>query len=158
MQPAIAVKCLRDHIDSANTLGNLNQFGQQSYNFFESSLSSIILDDTNTDGKDFEITDFYIAAKKETNFVSSVGHYDMAAYRQDGSKVKNPVFPYSLRFEPYDQITNSYNGSTDVFEQIADVEEVTLLYDVYAMDKPEAQGGKEQHIASIVTITKFTTS
>ena len=82
----------------------------------------------------------------------------MATYKQDGSKVKNPVFPYSLRFEPYDVLRKNYDNSTDVFEQIADVEEISLLYNVYAMDKPEAQGGKEQLIARIVNTTKFTTS
>jgi hypothetical protein len=61
MQPSIAVKFLRNGIDSANALGNLNQFGQKSYNFFESSLSSIILDDTSDE--DFQVTKLHKAVK-----------------------------------------------------------------------------------------------
>ena len=89
------------------------------------------------------ITDLHISVKKETNFVMSVGHYDFAAYKQDCSKVEDPVFPYSLRFQPNSELKNNYDGSTDVFEQIDRVPVDTLLYDVYAMDKPKAQGGEE---------------
>lgn len=42
MNPTIALKFLRDGVDSANAFGNLNFMGQFSYNFFESSLSSIL--------------------------------------------------------------------------------------------------------------------
>lgn len=40
MLPSMALKFLRDGVDSANAFGNLNIIGQQSYNFFESSLFS----------------------------------------------------------------------------------------------------------------------
>jgi len=29
-----------------------------------------------------------------------VGHSDFASYNNDGSQVKSPVFPFSLRYEP----------------------------------------------------------
>lgn len=43
MVPTIAVKFLRDGIDSANAVANMNVEGQASYDFFESSLNSIVV-------------------------------------------------------------------------------------------------------------------
>ena len=46
----------------------------------------------------------------------------MAAYKEDGSKVASPVFPYSLRFEPNSDL--SYDGSNydkTVFEQLGEI-------------------------------------
>ena len=46
----------------------------------------------------------------------------MAAYRENGSKVASPVFPYSLRFEPNSDL--SYDGSNydkTVFEQLSEI-------------------------------------
>jgi len=59
----------------------------------------------------------------------------MAAYKEDGSKVASPVFPYSLRFEPNSDL--SYDGSNydkTVFEQLGEIQSGTTIYSVYAMD------------------------
>ena len=59
----------------------------------------------------------------------------MAAYRENGSKVASPVFPYSLRFEPNSDL--SYDGSNydkTVFEQLSEIKAGTTIYSVYAMN------------------------
>ena len=42
--------------------------------------------------------------REATRFFGSVGHSNLATYSQDGKKVKNPVFPFSMRFEATEEI------------------------------------------------------
>ena len=103
MNPTIAVKFLRDGIDSANAVANRNNVGQVGYNYFENSLNSILIDEMAPEVVLDDPVNLHI--KPTTNFVVSVGHADFSQYRQDGSKVQNPVFPYSLRSVSYTHLT-----------------------------------------------------
>ena len=141
MNPTIAIKFLRDGIDSANAVANRNNVGQVGYDFFENSLHSILIDEMAPEVILDDPVNLHI--KPTTNFVVSVGHADFSQYREDGSKVENPVFPYSLRYEPNEQLSfpaDTYEVS--IFEQMKNVPE-GLLYKVFAMDKPVELGGEE---------------
>ena len=84
----------------------------------------------------------------------------MASYTQAG-KAETPVFPFSLRFAPggkYDFPDTVANGYTDFRDDLATIRQGTVLYEVYAMDKPAELGGSEKHIASIKTKSALTTS
>lgn len=82
MSPAIALKFLRDGVDSANTFGIFDIGGQKEYNFFKNELSTMVrasceeCDDWNPIGEHF-IT--------ESFFLSSIGNSDLASYTQDGN-------------------------------------------------------------------------
>ena len=114
----MALKFLRDETDSANAVANMHKFGQTSYNFFENSLHSNLADtfELTREVQNSEITR---KVTQSTNFVSSLGHSDFALYTQDGAKVENPVFPFSLRYEPCSSLSYSdedYNMT--VFEHL----------------------------------------
>ena len=152
MLPTMAVKFLRDGMDSANAVSNFNGHGQTSYNFFENSLNSILTE--------FPLPeDVSIHIKEETNFVNSVGHSDFASFKQDGTKVDDPVFPYGLRYEPNPMLDfPSDTYEVPIFEYMKSIPEDMAIYKVFAMDKPEELGGQEMHIANIVLKSKLETS
>lgn len=140
----IAVKFLRDGIDSANAVANgPPQF--TSYDFFENSMLS-----NTSPFDDFEERkklNFVQRIRPSTAFVSSVGHFDFAAFEQDGTKVDDPVIPYSLRYEPNPDLSYTDDDYTRTFhEHLADIAPDTLLYTVFAQDKPKSQGGIEQEM------------
>jgi len=117
MNPTIAVKFLRDGVDSANTVANQNFIGQTGFNFFESPLSTVLEGDK-TEANFAVFTKF----KPSTDFQGGVGHSDFAMYEQDGTRVEEPVFPFRLRFEPTGDIrfpADSYEQT--IFEQLKTV-------------------------------------
>jgi len=101
MTATIALKFLRNGVDSANSVANMNLDGEISYNFFENSLLSR---DSGFDADELD-NPFFNKIKPSTNFVATVGHSDMSFYNQNGEIVENPVFPYSLRYEPNSELS-----------------------------------------------------
>lgn len=99
MNPTIALKFLRDQTLSANAVANHNIAGQTSYNFFENSLHSNLGESTENV---IENLNQNVARTmwSSSQFVASTGISDMALYDQCGAEVYDPVFPYSLRYEP----------------------------------------------------------
>jgi len=156
MKATIAVKFLRDHIDSANAVANgPAQFG--SYDFFENSLVS------NTSGlSDFDQIkelNFFRRIRPSTAFISSVGHSDFATFDQCGIEFDNPVIPYSLRYEPNPALSYSDSQYTRTFhEHLSDIAPNTLLYTVHAQDRPKSQGGTEKPIGEIYLRSNLVTS
>ena len=75
MHPTMAVKFLRDGVDSANSVANLNFMGQPSFNFFESSLSTVLEGDKGE--AQFAV---FSKFKPATDFQGGVGHSDFAMY------------------------------------------------------------------------------
>ena len=146
MNPSIAVKFLRDGIDSANAFATLSFIGQFNYNFFDSSLCSVL------EGVRSELNELVFRKFKEaTAFQGGVGHSEFAMYKQDGTKVYEPVFPFRLRYEPTGDIqfpADTYDET--IFEQLKTIEPNQVLYKVHALDEPD---GTEQHIANVVLET-----
>ena len=141
MLPTISLKFMRDQMDSANAFGNKSFFGQTSYNFFENSLLSNLKEavDSVTPA---DLKPFHHKVRPETNFPNSVGHSEFASYRQDGEKVESPVFPFSLRFEPNGQLSyEDEQYEVSLFDRLKAIEPNTMLYRVWARDKPASLGG-----------------
>lgn len=77
MKPTMAVKILRDHIDSANALANKDNHGQHHYNFFEPSLDSSLHRELATEGIALLVDE---KLKESTDWILSLGHLDFAKY------------------------------------------------------------------------------
>ena len=83
---------------------------------------------------------------------------------QNGKIVNNPVFPWSLRFEPsgmfdFEPDVSEGDGYRDFRADLAtQVQPGSYLFEVYAMDKPKELGGVETMIGLIITKSGFTTS
>ena len=152
IKPTIAVKMLRDHIDSANALANFGTDpGLFSYNFFDGDLVSNI----NAE-RPAKLLILSHKLKEATDFTRTVGHFDFAKFEQDGTEVDEPQFPFQLRYEP----TGDINFPADtyditLFEQFSKIEAESVLYKVFAMDKPN---GTEKHIANVVLEGQLVTS
>jgi len=84
-----------------------------------------------------------------------LGHSDFAMYNNDGTQVKNPVFPFNVRYAPKGNIVFPDEFTEDVLEQLKTIAPGTELYDVYARDSP---GSEEKVIATIVSETQLVTS
>lgn len=157
MMSTMALKFLRDGVDSANSVANQNLGGQASYNYFDAPLFTNLMD-SGFANEDL-IGDVAAAIRPQTNFVASVGNSDMALYTQDGTKVANPVFPYSIRYEPNPDL--SYDDpeyTVPLFDRISAIPTGTVLYTVWARDAPATLGGVETAIAQIVSKSELTTS
>lgn len=78
MMSTMALKFLRDGVDSANSVANQNLGGQASYNYFDAPLFTNLMDS----GFENEVLsgDIVTAIRPQTNFVASVGNSDMALY------------------------------------------------------------------------------
>ena len=152
MMPSMGLKFLRDGMDSANIVANLNfAGGQESYNFFEGSLHTVLEDDGfDLETADEKITLVFNHAKKASNFIFSVGVSELSRFDQYGQKIQEPHFPYSLRFEPSEHLSyEDPDYSVKIFDRLS-ATPIGLLYKVYAMDKPSSLGGEEQLIALII--------
>ena len=79
-------------------------------------------------------------------------------YDQNGRKEANPVFPFSLRFEPTGAYKFPDTYTEDVRTQLESIKMGSTLFTVYALDKPQALGGKEFPIGQLVTASETTKS
>ena len=158
----MALKFLRDGMDSANLVANQNwEGGQNSYDFFKPSLlTAIVPADPDFDKATLHDNPIAVEVKEASNFISSVGVSELSQFNQDGEKEKEPVFPYSLRFEPNEQLSygDDLEYSVSVFDRLSAIERGTVLYFIYAMDMPKSLGGTEQLIGAIITTSELTTS
>lgn len=138
MKATIAVKFLRDHIDSANAVANgPAQFG--SYDFFENSLKSNTSSGSSDDLEALKQVNFFQRIRPSTAFISSVGHSDFATFDQCGTEFSQPVTPYSLRYEPNPALSYSDPYYTRTFhEHLSEIAPGTLLYTVHAQDRPKS--------------------
>ena len=80
-------------------------------------------------------------------------------YENDGTEVTDPVFPFSLRFEPTGEVgfPDDYDGVyfTDQLESIVNH---THLWKLYGLDAPVELGGVEHYIGDLVMTTQMTKS
>ena len=79
MHPTMALKFLRDGMDSGNIVANMNfAGGQHSYNFFEPSLTTVLQGEEDFDMDSLKEDPVSLAIKPTTMFVHSVGVSDLA--------------------------------------------------------------------------------
>jgi len=157
MMATMSVKLLRDGVDSANSSANQNLGGQTSYDFFAAPLFTNLMDS----GFENDVLAGAVAEaiRPQTNFVASLGNSDMALYSQEGVKVAEPNFPYSIRYQPNPELSSHDPEYTmTVFERMSAIPTGTVLYEVWAMNAPSTLGGTETKIAEIVTKSELTPS
>jgi hypothetical protein len=135
----MALKFLRDGMDSVNIVANQNfEGGQNSYNFFGPSLKTVLA----PVAEDFDPASLLesplaVEIKEASNFIGSVGLSEVSLYNQEGEKEQEPNFPYSLRFEPNEDLSyDDEEYTVNIFDRLAMIERGTVLYFIYAMDKP----------------------
>jgi len=121
MNPSIAIKFLRDGIDSGNIMGNVGVYGQRSFNFFKHPCDSILTDNSGFENPP-DLTESARTIKPETGFVDSIGHLDFAQFNNDGSKVEEPVLPFRVRYVPDGNISFPDEYTEDLLEQLMTIE------------------------------------
>ncbi len=85
----------------------------------------------------------------------------MASKDQTGKTASKNVFPWKLRFQPTGKFEFPSTMSAGYSDFLTDLESIpsgSVLYDIFAMDKPEELGGSEQKIGQIKTASELTTS
>lgn len=150
--PGFGLKFLRDGMRSANLVAMFGVDGQPSWNFFENTFSNHIPAARSTLLK--LLVDKFATG---SNVPQTVGISDFADFHQDGVKAENPLFPFSLQFEPNSAIKAMFTADyTSYFtDQLATIPEGSTLYKVNALSAPEAT---PVHIGDIVMDSKLTTS
>ena len=93
--PAMAIKFLRDGVDSANVVASQSVDGQDSWNFFEFDFSNHLPQPTNPD-----LAPLGAKFSTATNYIQSVAVSSWAQFDQNGTAVESPIFPFKLRFHP----------------------------------------------------------
>jgi len=162
MVPALALKFLRDGVDSANMMAMISIAGQPGeWNYFANDFSNHIP----WPGSSLPILALSKKFSQETDMIQAVGLSNMAQFDEAGNYVSNPSFPWKLRFQPHQDVHNIIPDSQqanmgDGFAQqlSARVPQNANLYQVYAMDKPEHAGGTESLIGVLQLNGGLTTS
>ena len=129
MKPGMGVKFLRDGADSANFVSMFGVDGQDSLNFFEHDWSNHI---PSVSSK--SLIPLALRFKTATKWIQTVGLSDMAAITQDGT-AEDPVFPWSLRFEPTGEFEFPADTYDVAFEDyLQTIPAQSTLFNIYAMD------------------------
>jgi len=150
--PGMGLKFLRDGMDSANLVAMYSVNGQESWNFFAN-------DFTNHVGPGgLDLVPLEIKFSEATNYVAEVALSDFARYGQSGVSVKNPKFPFMLRFHPTGELMFSDEYVRPFTEDLTSIPKGSVLYEVYALDEPEELGGSEQFIGELVLVSDMVTT
>ena len=156
MAPGMGIKLLRDGMDSANFVCMFGVDGQDDLNFFANDFVNHI-----PNPQSISLVPLEVRFATATNYIQTVGLSEMASYTQDGQKESSVNFPWSLRFVPSGQYSfpsTVADGYTNFLDDLATITSGSVLYDVYATDKPTELGGTEMKIAQIKTVSEMTTS
>ena len=94
------------------------------------------------------------AFASDSPYIGQVSTSEIATYDQEGKREGQPVFPFRVRISP----TGEYSTGPNYLDDLATIPAGTLLYNIYAEDKPCEIGGTEQYIGKLVTKSKLTTS
>ena len=68
------------------------------------------------------------------------------------------MYCHCLRFKPSGEVSFPDEYVNDWLEDLMSVPVGTVLYTIWAMDKPEELGGVETHIADLVLTSELTTT
>jgi len=151
--PGMGLKFLRDGQESASLVAMYGVDGQASWNIFANEWSNHIVA-----AEDPAL--LAVAAKfaTATPYVQYVGLSDWGLMGEDGAVEAENVFPFQLKFRPTGELSypDEYHGLfTDDLTMVA---EGSTLFNVYALDAPEALGGQEEWIGDLVLRSELVTS
>ena len=84
----------------------------------------------------------------------------LSDYDQYGNRERNPNWPFNMRLVPTDpcKSPDEWHGTYLDEQTKGCIPTGTLLWEVMALDEPEALGGVEKHIGDIITTSKMVTS
>jgi len=153
--PGMALKFLRDGVESASLVAMYHVLGQESWNVFANDWSNHIASVTAAQGG--PLLNLFASG---TPNIQQVGLSDFAQIGEDGRKVDpcDVIFPYKLVFRPTGSIMfpDAYHG--EISADLAGIAEDSVLWEVYAWDAPEQLNGTEEFIGEIVLRSKLVTS
>jgi len=142
----VALKFLRDDVDSASVVARYNNFTQKSWNLFSENLSNHYI------GRGDLPLAALAATAQASPYTGQVGLSDMARYGEDGKYIPDNLinYPYKLVFKPTGKIAfpDEYHG--ELHDDLKTIEEDTILWEVHAWDDPAELGGVEEHIGDIL--------
>ena len=116
MVPAMAVKFLRDGMDSANIFAQHiapGGFYQLSLNFFEYDWSNHVPLPLLQDDQSMGALRGASRMRSMSEYAEAVGLSDFASYSADGVKEEEIIFPFKLRFQP----TGDVSFPSDTYEE-----------------------------------------
>lgn len=151
--PGMSLKFLRDNLPSANLLAMFGVNGFPSWNFFFKDFSNHI-----PAAEGLALKALACKFAQATKYVQTIGLKDLASWTEKGEdRTKDMSFPFKLVFKPGDAVKNMFS---DDFEekytvQLKKIPAGTVIYDVYAVDAPDAQ---EVKIGALRTTSEFVTS
>ena len=153
--PGLGLKFFRDGVESASLVAMFSMYGQESWNIFANNWSNHHPPLTG-------ILKILVGAKlaSGSQYYNKVGLSDFAMIAQNGESepVSQVNFPFKLIFKPTGEIMfpDSYHGP--VHEDLASIPAGSVLWNVYALDKPEELEGKEELLGAIVLRSELVTS
>jgi len=171
--PNMAVKCLRDGVESANLqfiwqidgYAVLPEGKTKSCSYFEAPLSN---HNPLRDNITMTLKDTFIGAFNKVDPHSMLlGVSQMATHGQDGSVVDSPRFPFALVLSPAPGLNDVRCEFNDYTSQLLNLEAAGLagpgktLYEVHAVRDPAPDGPDSstvEHIGSLVLDSAFTKS
>lgn len=152
--PSLAVKMMRDGVDSANIFGMHGFEGASGMNFFKHCWSNNV--PTFTSPALAPV--FAKFGEATTSYGTANGLSNMARYTQDGQEEQQIVFPFEIRFEPTAEAQVSADEATSYLDHVAMIPSGATLFKVYALDAPRELGGSEHLIGNIVMRSSGTRS
>jgi len=164
--PNLAVKCLRDGVESANMqfIWELDGFAvrpqgaRQSCSYFETPLANHnpIREDIAASLKDT----FCKAFQAIDPHSMWLGLSQMASATQKGTAVEAPHFPFALVMKPASGLNEVPCTFNEPISQLLNIDKPQTLYDIYASRDPceHACLGSLEMIGSLVLDTPFTAS
>jgi len=142
----LALKFLRDGVDSASVVARTENFFQKSWNFFAENFSN------HRAGSAVFGSSIVRHLAQASPHTTQVGLSDMARYGENGKYIPDHLinYPYQLVLKPTGKLSfpDKYHG--DLEDDLITIDAETVLWDVFAWDNPIEVGGREEHIGSLI--------
>jgi len=142
----MALKFLRDGVESATVVSRYRNLSQKSWNLFAEDLSNHYI------GRGFLDIQHAVKNAQASPYISYVGLSNLARYGENGKRIPDTEvnFPYKLVFRPTGKISfpDEYHGDLEV--DLASIDSGSVLWDVYAWDNPTELGGREEQVGSLI--------
>lgn len=154
LTPGMALKFLRDGIDSCSLVAMYSVDGQESFNFFENDFTTHI-----PVAQSISLLPLAAKFNTATDYIQAIGVSDWAQHGSDGQAADEVHFPFSMRFHPTGEFEFSQEWSGTYFlDQLETIPEGSTLWEVYGMSAPEELGGQEYFIGNLETTSALTSS
>lgn len=151
LAPGFGLKFLRDGRDSANLVAMYDLEGQPNdWNFFSHAFTNHVQPKSSA-----VITIGSAKFATATKYVTEVGLGDFAQYTSSGAQEAQKNYPFELKFEPHKSVSNKFSKDLGdknygkFTDQLVTVPANSVLYNVYALDKPTELNGSWKKIGAL---------